>query len=248
MRPSLPELLRRFADSLLDEAGSDAGIGVYRNTVFGNYRNALAATYPVVRELTGAPLFGTAVDAFVRAHPSTGGDLNVYGGTFPDFLASYPHAAALAYLHDVARLEWALDEASRAFDASGTPEATITALAALPGDEVPRQRFVLDPSCRLMHSPHPVFRIWQLHQTNRADGEIDWNAGGEDLLVRREGATPTIERLSAAEHAWLSALAAGADLASALDAALAADETFDLGTTLRERIADGTLMAVASSA
>ena len=247
MRPSLPELFRRFATSLLDETGADPRIEVYRNTVLGNYRNALAATYRVVRELTGAPFFDTAVDAFVRAHPSTGGDLNVYGGTFPDFLASYPPAAGLAYLPDVARLEWALDEASRASDPSGTPQATIAALAAVAGDEVARQRFVLDPSCRLLHSPYPVFRIWQLHQPNCANGEIDWSAGGDDLLVRREGPTPTIERLAAGDYAWLSALAAGADLAGALDAALAADATFDLGTTLRERIADGTLMAVATS-
>ena len=150
MRPSLPELFRRFAASLLAEAGADPRIGVYRNTVFGNYRNALAATYRVVRDLTGAPFFDTAVEAFARAHPSSGGDLNVYGGTFPDFLASYPHAAGLAYLPDVARLEWALDEASRAFDTSGTSQATIAALAALPGDEVVRQRFVLDPSLRLL--------------------------------------------------------------------------------------------------
>ena len=37
----------------------------------------------------------------------------------------------------------------------------------------------------------------------------------------------------------------GADLAHALDAAMVADATFDLGAALRNRIADGTLMGVA---
>ena len=50
------------------------------------------ATYPVVLRLVGAPFFNAAVDAFVHAHPSTSGDLNVYGDAFGDFLAGYPHA------------------------------------------------------------------------------------------------------------------------------------------------------------
>jgi hypothetical protein len=86
-------------------------IAIYRRTVFANYRNALAATYPVVKRLVGAPFFNTAVDSYVHAHPSASGDLNVYGDAFGDFLAAYPHAANLPYLPDVARLEWAIDEA-----------------------------------------------------------------------------------------------------------------------------------------
>jgi len=46
-------------------------IDIYRNNVLGNYRNALAATFPVVKRLVGAAFFDTAVDAFVRAHWDT---------------------------------------------------------------------------------------------------------------------------------------------------------------------------------
>lgn len=247
MTPSLPELQRRFAGALLDDAGADPRIGVYRNTVFANYRNALTDTYRVVRELTGAHFFNAAVDAFVGACPSTGGDLNVYGSEFAHFLASYPHRREIAYLPDVARLEWALDEAYRATDPSGSPESTLAALAAVPGHEVARQRFVLDPSCRLLHSPHPIFRIWQVHQAAYAgDGSVDWGSGADYLLIRREGEMPSIERVQPGDHAWLSSLATGADLSVAIEAALALDATFDLGTALRAYIGSGTLMVMAS--
>jgi len=246
MRSSLPEIQRRFAAALQDSAGADSRIGAYRNTVVANYRNALGATYRVVRELTGAPFFNAAVDAFVASHPSTSGDLNAYGGELSEFLASYPYGREIAYLADVARLEWALDEAHRAADASGSPEATLAALAAIPGPEVAHQRFALDPSCRFLQSPHPVLRIWQVHQPGAAgDGRVDLRAGGEQLMVRREAGTPVIERLPAGDHTFLSSLAAGADLAAALDAALTADATFDLGTALRTHIASGVIMAVA---
>src|SRR6185295_14130937 len=121
-------------------------IAVYRHTMLTNYRNALGATYPVVRELTGMPFFNAAVDAFVLAHPATGGDLNVYGAAFPVFLATYPDAPQLPYLPDVARLEWAMDEAHRAADSEGDAQRTLATLAAIPADEVALRRFMLDPS------------------------------------------------------------------------------------------------------
>lgn len=246
MTASLPELTRRFAAWLDDPDGAPERVAVYRNTVRANYRNALGATYRVVRELVGAPFFNAAVDAFVRAHPSTGGDLNVYGAQFADFLAAYPHARELPYLPDVARLEWALDEAQRAEDASGTPAQVLQALGALAGEAVARQRFDLDPSCRFVRSGYPVMRIWQVHQgSHEGDMGVDLGAGGDLVLVRREGEVPVIVRLPPGEFACLQALAQGADLAGALAMALAEDATFDLGTALRTRIADGTIMSLA---
>jgi len=243
MTPSLPELQRRFAAALLDER-AEGGLAVYRNTVISNYRNALAATFRVVRELTGAPFFDAAVDAFAIAHPSTGGDLNVYGGAFPDFLADYPHAKALAYLPDVARLEWALDEAGRAADSHGSPGQVLQALAAVDPQGVVRVRFALDPSCRLLRSAHPVMRIWQAHRDGDY-GAVDLGAGPDHLLVRREGPSPVIERLAAADFAFLAALAGGSDLAAALEAALAFDADFELGVALPAHIGSGVLAELA---
>lgn len=244
--PSLLELQRRFAGALLDPATAPAGgLAVYRDSVVANRRNALGATFVVVRELTGAPFFDAAVDAFASAHPSRGGDLNVYGDAFADFLATYPHARDLRYLPDVARLEWAMDEAQRAADEAGTPEALLASLAAVPPTEVAAQRFRLDASCRLQRSPYPVLRIWQAHRgAGQRLEDIAFDGPDDLLLVRRERGQVTVERLPGGEHAWLATLAAGADFAAALDAALAADPAFDLAGALQRRVADGTLAAL----
>jgi hypothetical protein len=242
--PSLRELQTRFATALF-RAGEDADerIGIYRHTVVANYRHALGATFPVVRQLVGVPFFHAAVDAYAEACPSTGGDLNVYGDRFGDFLATYPYATDLAYLPDVARLEWAVDEASRAADIRGTPDAILSELARIPAARITAQRFALDPSCRFVVSEFPLLRIWQVHQPGfDGDKAVPFDQGGDRLIVRREMGAASIERLTSGDLALLRALAAGEDVATALDAAMEAEATFDLGTTLRTCIANRTLM------
>jgi hypothetical protein len=244
--PSLLELQRRFAGALLAPAGPpEAGLRIYRDTVFANWRNALGATFVVVRQLTGAPFFAAAVDAFALAHPSTGGDLNVYGAEFPGFLATYEHTRELPYLPDVARLEWAMDEAQRAFDETDAADGLLASLASIPPDAIPAQRFRLEASCRLLRSPFPVLLIWQAHQPGGDLQEVAFGGPDDLLLVRREEGRVSVERLAPGEFAWLAALAGRDDFASALDAAVASDPRFDLGAVLARRVADRTLAAIA---
>jgi hypothetical protein len=246
--PSLRELQTRFANALFSaESETDERIGIYRNTVFANYRHALGATFPVVRQLVGVPFFHAAVDAYAEACPSTGGDLNVYGDCFSDFLDTYPYARDLAYLPDVARLEWAVDEASRAADVRGTPEEILAELARIPAERITAQRFVLDPSCRFVVSEYPLLRIWQVHQSGfDGDNTVPFDRGSDRLLIRREMGAVSIERLTSGDLALLRALAVGKDVAAALDVAMEAETTFDLGTTLRTCITNRTLMELRS--
>ena len=243
--PSLRELQTHFAAALAGDADlRDGRIAIYRNTVSINYRNALGATYRVVRQLVGVPFFNAAVDNYTLQYPSTGGDLNVYGDRFGDFLASYSHARELTYLPDVARLEWAVDEANRASDAAGTPGDLLAALAAVPAELVHTRRFVCDPSCHFLQSDFPLLRIWQVHQPAfEGDIAVRFGEGTDHLLVRRDGGAVVIERLAPTDFALLQALHEGDDLAAALAAAqaTAGDPAFDLGVSLREFIANGTL-------
>ena len=255
--PSLHELQRAFSAALLEAdrppswlpgsrspQGSD-GLAIYRRAVFANYRRALGATYPVVRKLVGVAFFNAAVDAYVQVHPSTSGDLNVYGDAFGRFLAQYGPASGLPYLPDVACLEWAMDETGRAPDDGASPEATLAALAAVAPERLPALRLLLAAATRLVASPYPLLRIWQANQENApADVRVCWTDGGDTLLVRRDDTGVSLERISAGEHAWLGELARGSALATAIDAAQRVDASFDLGTSLRLRIADSTIVGI----
>ena len=254
--PSLRETQRRFVEAVFSPetpidfvAGSPTvardRMAIYRRTISTNYHSALSATYPVVKRLTGAPFFHAAVEAFAHAHPSQSGDLNIYGESLGEFLATYPPAADLRYLADVARLEWAIDEAHRAGEASCAPESVLAALAVAPPDRLPALRLRLEPSCRLVASPFPILRIWQTNQPGYSgDDRVMLEEGSDALLIRRGDDGISLERLAAGDHAWLAALAAGATIGAAIETAQNADATFDLGVALREQIAAGTIIAV----
>jgi hypothetical protein len=253
--PSLRELQQGFVAAVLDGAetalaitpAGDAAerVAIYRRAVFANYRNALGATFPVVARLTGTPFFNAAVDAFVHTHPSTSGDLNVYGDGFATFLADYAPAAELPYLPDVARLEWAIDESGRAPDAPRAPESVLAALGAVVPNRLPALRVTLEPSCRLVASRYPILRLWQVNQPHfDGDDQVMLDEGANALLIRRDEHGIALESLDRGEFAWLSALAAGAALGTAIDAALEADAAFDLGTALSKHIAAATIASI----
>jgi hypothetical protein len=255
---SLREQQQHFAEAILGPGhtalalgllgGDDAArVSIYRNNIYSNYRSALRASYPVVCRLVGKAFFDAAVDAFVRARPSTSGDLNVYGGDFSDFLVSYPHAKDLPDLADVARLEWAIDEAQRAPERAGTPEEVLSALAAIDPELLPSIRIGVELSCGLVASPFPLLHIWQVNQPEfTGDGRVDLDEGGQRLLVRRAAGTVAIEMLDPGTFALLLSLRSGSNLGTAFEAAQEADSTFDLGAALRAHIGAGILVRIAS--
>jgi len=239
-RDAMPAL--GIAGGTLD---GDARIGIYRSNVFANYRKALAATYPVVHALVGPAFFAAVVDAFVRAHPSRRGDVNRYGGELAPFLASYAPARELPYLSDVARLEWAIDQAAIAADAE---PLDLAGLATVPQAALGTLRLVLHPSARLVVSPYPIFRIWQAHQPGHdGDAPIDLAEGGDALLVIRGADGVSLQPLSPSAHAFLAAVAAQLALDAAVDRAVTAEAAFDLGEALRQHVAARTIVGFRAS-
>jgi len=219
----------------------DGPVAVYCRNVYGNYRKALATTFPVARQLVGAAFFNAAADAYVRAHPSTRGDVNRYGDDLARFLGAYEPARALAYLPDVARLEWAIDQAAIAADA---PPFDLAALAALPEKAHAGLRFVLHPSAQLIESHYPILHIWQVNQTDfKGPAEVDLREGGDSLLIVRGECGVDIERLNPGEAVLLGGFAAGETLALAADLATEAEPAFDLPAALRRHVANHVLAA-----
>jgi hypothetical protein len=256
--PSLHEWQRAFsAAAIFNDAAAlaslrivgggmrpEARIGIYRTNVLGNYRKALAATYPVIKRLVGAPFFDAASDNFVRGHPSTRGDINRYGADFSEFLATYPPARDLEYLPDVARLEWAIDQANIARDAVLFDFA---ALAGVPAKLHGDLRFSLHPSAHLIVSRFPILHIWQANQPScGADEHIDLDEGGDTLLVLRRPSDVggiAIARIAQAEHLLLATLDAGRTLDEAANRCAAMAPEFDLAAALQRHVAGNTIVA-----
>ena len=250
--PSLRELQEGFARALLtgvpgrgmpgiraDGLSPMQRLGFYRTNVFGNYLDGLRATYRCVENLVGRGCFTYYAERFIREIPSRSGDLNRYGGEFPDFLARDPIADQLPYLPDVARLECLLEEVFYEADHS---VLDLERLGQVPPDHYAALRFALHPACRLLRSRYPVRRIWQVSQPDyQGDQAVALDGGGEHLLLRREGFDPVVEDVTAAEFALLEALSRGESLGAACVGAQCELPDFDVSICLRRRVADATL-------
>ncbi|MBI3574720.1 MAG: putative DNA-binding domain-containing protein [Gammaproteobacteria bacterium] len=250
--PSLPELQRAFAAAVYTDDEAIARhvhdgrfpaarlLQVYRNNVFTSLTSALQAVYPVVERLVGTGFFAYAADGYIRHHPPASGNLHDFGDSFAGFLAGFEPARALAYLPDVARLEWAWHRAFHAAD--GGPLALAALAAVLPG-HYGELRFRLHPSAQLLASDYPILRIWQVNQPDHAsDAIVDLAEGGVRLLVVRRGLDVAVESLGAGDDALLRAFAAGQNLEQAGAAALAVAPDYDLPAALQNHVARATLV------
>jgi hypothetical protein len=216
-------------------------LGLYRTNVFGNYLEALRATYRCVENLVGRACFARYAERFIRETPSRSGDLNRYGGELAAFLARSPIADQLPYLPDVARLEWLLDQVF--YEADHAP-LDLQALAQIPAHRYAALRFELNPASRLLQSAYPLLRIWQVSRPeHHGDEVVALDSGPDYLLVRREGFDPVVEAVSAAEYVLLVQLRDGESLDAACAAAQSVGADFDVAASLQRRIADTTLAA-----
>ncbi|MBB3012697.1 DNA-binding domain-containing protein [Cupriavidus alkaliphilus] len=234
-QPSLLELQRAFAQELgnaatggalahvvADGLAPQARLGIYRNTATNTLVGALRLTYPAIQALVGTEFFEGAARLFIGQSAPHSAWLDAYGEAFAAFLARLPVAAAIDYLPDVARLEWAVSTVLHAPDATPLDlrrlaESDLSAAGAM--------HFLPHPAVRLVHAAFPVDAIWcaVLNRDDHALARIDPAAGAVRLLVRRTPDGIDVARLGAWQWQFTAALLAGQSLHAALDPVPAAD-------------------------
>ena len=247
---TLRELQHDVRDALLGSADATvrgiaadgvapaARLAVYRHHVLTSLTAALEATFPVVVRLVDQRFFRYACDVYVRAAPPVGPCLFEYGATFPDFLAAFPPCRHLAYLPDVARLEWAMNVALHAEDAGVLTTETARGLPAGPPESA---RVALHPSVTLLASPWPVDALWRANQPG-GDGVVDLDLGAVELQIWRRNDDVVFRALPRPAFAFRRALADGGTLTTAAAAALGVEPGADLAALVREVLEDEVLL------
>jgi hypothetical protein len=215
-------------------------VQIYRRNTVVTLTEALAACYPTVQSLVGEEFFSQTAEQYIRSYPPTSGNVHDFGSALATFLARFTPAQALAYLPDVARLEWARQLSYHADDA---PALEMQTLQAVPPADLEALRFEQHPATRLISSAYPIFDIWQLHQSNEPQATVDLGVGGQHVRVFRDHLKVDIELLGPAEYLWLQSLADGRAFGEATDVALAADGEFALIRHLQRHLVGGTWTA-----
>lgn len=225
--PAVPAGLRSWN-------GSDPArrFAVYRNNVAVALTQALADTFPVVKQLVGSEFFAAVAGVYWRAQPPHSPVLARWGEGFADWLAGFAPARSLPYLPDMARLEFARVAAWQAADAQALPAAVLQAsLADAPS--LPRARLMLHPSCRVLRSPFDVRALWAAHQQDGDWPAIDLDRPCAMLVLRDPADEVLVIGLDDAAAAFIGALGEAASLAEALQRAPGVDLVDALALLLR---------------
>ena len=203
---------------------------VYRNNVIVSQIDALADTFEVTQELVGEEFFRAMARLYAYAHPPRSRLMAFYGASFPAFIESFRPAAGLAYLSDVARLEYLRIVAYHAAD---VPGIRTEAVAAALDDQaaLPLLGISFHPSLAVLSSASAVVSLWAAHQ-----GVFDISSVAPDTaetaLILRHGLEVEVIRISAAGGDFIRTLQSGSCLGVAIEAASATDDDFDLAGTL----------------
>jgi hypothetical protein len=192
-------------------------IAVYRNNVLGNLTGALRLTYPAVLRLVGKAFFDHAAQRFIAFCLPQSADLYAYGAGFGAFLEGFEPARELAYLPDVARLEFAVCRALHAPRATVLDPVSLAGAGALEG-----VRFTPHPALALLRLQAPVRAIWEAvlapetPERATALAAIEITATPEHFAVVNPAGAVELLAFDAAGLGFAESLARGASLGDAL--------------------------------
>ncbi len=221
----------RIPAAISNAGGPDAArrFGIYHNNVNASLSAALAARFPVVERLVGEEFFRATALLFVERHPPRSPVLSKYGARFPDFLDRFEPVAALPYLGDVARLEWAR---AVAYHAADDHAINIASLSAMPADRLPDVRMTFHASTRVVASDYPIVSIWRTNTHDVVVRKIGPDPAAEAALVSRPALDVLVTPLPRGAARLIASLAEGSTLGTAAQDATENDPELNLSDAL----------------
>lgn len=187
-------------------AGDPRRLSIYQNNLYLGLTDILKSFYPVTEKVVGDGFFKTAAKDYIPQFPQNSGNRHDFGKNFGEFLKSYAPAQTLAYLPDLAALEWAYHTTAFAADA---PQITASNMHE-------SGFYALQPSVLFVTVQHNVLDIWKAHQHDEV-APIELKQGIENYLTWRNiDNESVITTISSGGKRLLENCAAGMSFANAL--------------------------------
>jgi hypothetical protein len=246
---SLREMQSEFANAMLsgDTSTIDGWVRgdgmrvaqrmqIYINNVQVGFSTTLGTTFPVIQRLAGEDWFLQSVRKFQQCFPSRCGDIQYLGEYYPEFLHSEMDGTPYEYFVDVARLEWAYQEALTAAESA---PLEIASLAGVASEEYECLVFSLRPQVRLIESIYPLLAIWRANQIDPVNDTavVSLDSGSSRVLVIRRQHGVELHELPPATFDLLSYFKCGATPGEATRAICERYPLFNFGATLRQLVA-----------
>ncbi len=170
----------------------------------------------------------------------TSGNLDDYGGYFPDFIANFTPAQVLGYLPDIARLE---QYKNHAYIAKDDLPMNIAALQAVAPEDLPLISFILHPSVAFLKSIHPLYQILKIVETeSEAESVIELRQKGEFLLIYRHNFKIQVTEIIEEEYIFLEICREKGTLEQAYNAISSININFDISQVMVKFILNGVIV------
>lgn len=209
-------------------SSDQGGLSVYRNTTAKGLSDALMAQFPTVTAMVGEDWMRAASRSFATAHPAAAPPFAAYGEAFPYWVLSQAALEESPFLPDLAQMDRLWTECHIAPDEGRLDPA---ALGRLSPPDYLSQRLATAASARWIACPSGTPSLWIALRGDPDLASFELDPTPEGLLLNRPGLEVEFRTLPIGACVFLSACQAGASIASAAEAALAADPTLDLQST-----------------
>lgn len=175
--PTLADIQSVFLDDVYNRTTNSVGLlddsnpayaerlSVYVNNTFFGLLEVLQSIFPVTENLLGEEFFKHMVRGYIVQSPLGKGNALSIGEKFSNYLAPMAEQHNVAYVADVARIEWAK---SHAYFADDAPIATLESITNAM-QENPDCVLHLHPSSIVVHVCHNALDIMRAVENERID-------------------------------------------------------------------------------
>jgi hypothetical protein len=193
----------------------DRRIAVYADGYPARVEESLREAYPAITKILGDGSFHGLATRYLERVPADVRNLNCVGAGLPAFLESDLLASELPFLHDLARLEWAVvvcfhSERVERFDASR--------LAGWGPREWADAHVALQPGVSLVCSDWPLVALHEARNLERSEIDVDLVDRPDRVLVYRQLFDVVAESADELEATALARIRAGESLGSVTQA------------------------------
>lgn len=171
----------------------DRRLQIYRNNIRSTLAESLQAIFPVTEAIVGSEYFKFLVRQYSIEHPPAQGNIHQFGNQFPQYVETFEGLQNIAYLTDIAVIDWACHTA---YHAPTVPSVGVDCLAQFTPDEYENLRLHRHPSVTILSSSFPIFGIWNYAAKESDNAPVpDINAAGQYVLIVRNDLTVEVINL-----------------------------------------------------
>ena len=214
-----------------------ARLHIYKNNIYHSQQQALAAQFPIVKQLVGERFFNGCCVEYIKNNTDNSSAMIYTGQLFSNFLQNFPPCSSLPYLSDIAALEWQTQRVRLACEQSAM---CVQDFEQIDIERLQHSQVHYISALHLMQSDYGIYDIWAMHQADAAkqNNSIDINQS-QQLLITRQQQQMHVLPLSQANYHCLFAWQQGSSILRGIEQTMQQHADFDASAIIQFCIMHG---------